>query len=399
MAGVVVLALGSGSVYAWQVGWLSRSYLAAVRGCGDTEWTAPEPAPAGEPLVAVEPVPGEVELPTDIAFHPTLDLGYVVERSGGVHVLRDGRIGPAVFEVPVSTEYDQGLLGAAVDPDGDWLYLNLTDPGGTSRLVAHPIAADGTVAADGRELLHVEQDSVHHKGGAAVFGPDGLLYLTFGDGGVIGDRWDNGQRWEVLLGGIVRIDPTPGDADAPYRIPPGNPHADAERGAENVAKGLRNPFRISFDAGTGDLWVADVGHDCYEELNRVGPDDIAGANFGWNRFEGVRTFVGGTPDRYVPPVLAYPHDDPWCAVIGGYVYRGTRLPDLVGRYVFSDFCSGALVALDPGDGVAGDGEDGVALTHLGVDAPAMLGFAEDPDGELYALSAGGGVLRLVPPGS
>lgn len=392
MLAVVVLSLGATTVYAWQVGWLSRTYLQAVRDCGDTAWTSPEPAAPPSPLVALEtiPAPEDLTLPTAIAFHPTLDLGYVTDRDGDVHVLRNGRIGAANWTVPVSMEFDQGLLGAAVDPDGDWLYLNFTDPEGTSRVVAHRIAGDGAVEEVGVELLGVEQDSVHHNGGATVFGPDGMLYLTFGDGGVIGDRWGNGQRWEVLLGGILRIDPTPEDPDRPYRIPPDNPRPDAERGAENVAKGLRNPFHLSFDRESGDLWIGDVGHNCYEEVDRVAADDLGGANFGWNRFEGVRTFLGGEPDRYVPPLLAYPHGDAWCAVMGGYVYRGAAVPALAGQYLFSDFCGGALVMIDP---------DTAELTHLGVSAPAMLGFAEDGDGELYALSGRGVVQRIVSPGS
>ncbi|MDY7100271.1 MAG: PQQ-dependent sugar dehydrogenase [Actinomycetota bacterium] len=388
---VIVAVVGGGAVaYANHRGWLRDTYLAAVRPCPDTPWTV-EPAATDEARVThVEPVaPGVVA--TDIAFASD-GTGYVVTQRGLVHRWRDGEVSTEpVLDLTgtVSTEFDQGLLGAAVDPDGAWLHLLLTDAEGTSQLVAVGLDGDGDPEPDRqRVLLEVEQPDVYHNGGGLRFGPDGLLYASIGDGGLIGDPTDNAQSLDRRLGKVLRIEPTPGD-DEPYLVPDDNPFVgDPDAAPEVWAYGMRNPFRIAFDDATGDLWVGDVGNNCVEDLTRIaaGTD---GANLGWNRWEGTRKFVRDDPEDHVAPAFVYPHADGWCAVTGVAVYRGDDIAGLAGRMVFADMCVGALVAVEL------DGGRPVAATRLAGTVPAPLGLVAEPSGELLVLSQVDGVGRLV----
>ncbi|OWY61629.1 hypothetical protein B7486_62770, partial [cyanobacterium TDX16] len=288
-----------------------------------------------EPLAELEPVVEGIDRPTSLAFHPdpTLELTYVAEQDGTVRTLEGDHLQPepAVdLEERVSTDFDQGLLGLAVQPDGTHLWAYFTDEQGDSTLVAWPLDDEGEVQAAGeRRVLHEEQPAVYHNGGALVFGPDERLYLTLGDGGLLGDATDNGQRIDTPLGKVLALDTTDGPEATTVEI---------------FARGTRNPYRIAFDAETDDLWVADVGHNCVEEVNRI-PAGTEGANLGWNRFEGPVPFVGGSEDGLLMPVYWYTSDD-GCAVIGGTVARGGRVPALEGRYLLGDYCTGRLTALE-----------------------------------------------------
>jgi len=318
---------------------------------------------------------------------------YVAEQSGRVVALRDGSEPEVVLDLSgeVSFGGEQGLLGIAFSPDGAFLYTDYTDTEGNTRVVEFPVRGDGKIDPTPRELLFVQQPFSNHNGGGIAFGHDGDLYIALGDGGAAGDPNGNAQSLETLLGKLLRISPQPSGAK-PYSIPSDNPFVGRSGALPEIWDyGLRNPWRFSFDRRTGDLWIGDVGQDSWEEVDVRERGVPAGANFGWDRFEGTHRFEGTTdPKDTVFPVYEYPHDGTICAVTGGYVYRGQAIPALRGAYVFGDFCGGRLEALR----AKGAGEPDV--TPLGPVVPNLASFGEDADGELYALSLSGNVYRLVP---
>ena len=348
-----------------------------------------------------------------IALEPFLDVadataitfvdaerGFVGDRTGRIWSFdNSGLSSEPVIDLSnnTSAEDDQGLLGLTLGPRGAWLYLNHTDGEGDSVIRAYPVPpvgndSDSSVVNDskgpvgGVEILVVDQPSRQHNGGSLAFGPDGYLYVSFGDGGGLGDPRHNGQDLGTVLGSILRlaVDPT---ATPPYRAAPGNPYLnDPTRNNLIWASGIRNPFRLSFDRVQGDLWIADVGQQCLEEVNMLTMQD-GGANLGWNVYEGTRRFVGDPLRDHHEPVYEYKHGRGLCAVIGGYVYRGRAFPELLGRYMFSDLCDGKLYALNPG------GTPEVIELPLSTSRP--VGFGQDPEGELYVIDYETGIHRLV----
>ncbi len=297
----------------------------------------------------------------------------------------------------VSTNGEGGLLGIAFSTDGRFLYVSYTNNAGDSIIAEYDI--DRRTEADvesRRELLRVDQPFSNHNGGHIAFGSDGFLYIGFGDGGSAGDPEGNGQDPSTLLGSIVRIDTFADGEASPYTVPSGNPFAPEDDGAEEVfLYGVRNPWRFSFDRETGDLWIADVGQDSYEEVNFLpaATGNGNGANLGWNAMEGTSTFDGASePEDHVPPIYEYETTNTDCSVTGGYVYRGELHPILDGVYVFGDYCSGTIWGLQVG-------EEGAAARELTVAAPRnqLVSFAEDGEGELYVLLSGGQLLRFEPP--
>lgn len=363
------------------------------------------PEPLGLDLVLL----AELPVPLAVAFR-SQDPGslYVALRHGEVIRLRgDGgradssarlQRDAAVLDMSarVDTRGEMGLLGLAFSPAGDRLYTSSVNRQQVSELWEWPVATDGSVdAGRGRLVLSLEQPFWNHNGGDVTFGPDGYLYLAFGDGGGAGDPLRAGQDPHDWLGTILRIDPRPGPEGEPYTIPAGNPYADGIAGAPEVwVWGARNPWRFSFDRATGDLWVADVGQDVLEEVNRLpaaGGGAGRGANLGWSDYEGSAPFWSNTePPGHVRPVVEYRHGaDARCSVTGGYVYRGSRLPGLSGVYLYSDFCDGTLW-----------GYSDTAGAHpipLAAGAPpdAVLSFGQGPDGEIYVLT-GNALWRLEP---
>ena len=318
---------------------------------------------------------------------------YVAQKTGKVIAIRDGIVDPIpVLDLTeqVSLGGEQGLLGLAFSPDGREAYVNFTDTNGDTHVTAYAVREGRADTASRRDLLFVDQPYSNHNGGNLAFGPDGYLYIGLGDGGSGGDPHGNGQSLSTLLGKMLRIDPTP-SRDRPYRIPVDNPfvgHADAR--PEIWAYGLRNPWRYSFDRLTGDLWIGDVGQSAWEEVDLQPSDSAGGENYGWNRMEGDHSYGGASPPAdAVGPVYEYSHDH-GCVVTGGYVYRGKAIPDLVGAYVFADFCAGAIEAIQM--------EGGRVIDHrtLGPVVPSLSSFGEDSDGELYAMSLDGGLYRLAP---
>jgi glucose/arabinose dehydrogenase len=314
---------------------------------------------------------------------------YFAEKAGRVVALRDGRVDPSpVLDLTgeVSQGGEQGLLGIAFSPDGDYLYTNHTDLEGDTRVTEW--AMEDGVAGSRREVLFVDQPFGNHNGGHLAFGPDGYLYVGLGDGGSAGDPFDNAQSLRSLLGKMLRIDPRP-QGDRAYGIPRDNPFSGRQGARPEIwSLGLRNPWRYSFDRASGDLWIGDVGQDTREEIDRQPADSLGGENYGWDRVEGTLPFEGAHPPELVAPVFEY-SSDPVASVVGGYVYRGSELPELRGRYVFGDFFDPELRVLRMVGGEA-------RVNALGVSVENLASFGEDADGELYALSLSGPVFRLAP---
>ena len=298
------------------------------------------------------------------------------------------------LSVRVRDSGESGLLGFAFHPqyasNGE-VYLYYT--GGTpltsylSRIVRRD---DSTLnAADEEILLTVAQPYANHNGGQLAFGPDGFLYLALGDGGSGGDPHGHGQNTQTLLGSILRIDVNNG---APYAIPPDNPFANGAGGRPEIyAWGLRNPWRFSFDRSTGELWAADVGQNAYEEINQI----ERGGNYGWAIMEGLHCYDASSCNQtgLTLPVFEYSHSE-GCSVTGGYVYRGSTVAALQGRYVFTDYCSARVWSLIP---QSNGGIQAEMLTPLSGNPSS---FAEDHAGELYALmlsgSAGENIYKMAP---
>ena len=348
-----------------------------------------------------------VELPVPLALAVRAqepESLYVALRHGVVVRLRgDGgradssvalrRDGDPVLDMSarVATEGEMGLLGLTFSPAGDRLYTSSVNRQQVSELWEWPVAPDGSVdAGRGRLVLSLPQPFWNHNGGDVTFGPDGYLYLGFGDGGGAGDPLRAGQDSHDWLGTILRIDPRPGPSGEPYTIPAGNPFADGAAGAPEVwVWGARNPWRFSFDRVTGDLWVADVGQDLLEEINRLpagqaGTGAGRGANLGWSDYEGSAPFWSNDePPGHVGPVVEYRHGaDDRCSVTGGYVYRGRRLPGLTGVYLYGDFCDGTIWGYSDTAGA-----HPLMLARGAPPFGSVLSFGEGPDGEIYVLSS------------
>lgn len=327
------------------------------------------------------------------------DRWYVAEQAGRVLVFENAADATDVGVVAdisgriASGPNEAGLLGFAFHPgfqSNREIFLSYTVRGSgrgvalTSVISRFRMVDDDGLVIDPRSeeiILTIDQPFANHNGGHIVFGPDGFLYAGFGDGGSAGDPEGNGQNLDTLLGTLIRIDV---DRGAPYAVPDDNPFVAGGGRAEIYAYGLRNPWRWSFDRETGDLWLADVGQNRWEEVDQI----TAGGNYGWNRREGAHEFerTSAASSDLIEPVAEYSHNL-GCSVTGGFVYRGKALPDLTGWFVYGDFCSGRIWATRP---------DGQTLELLRVGL-SIAAFAQDAEGELYILDHGRGrIARLVP---
>ena len=320
---------------------------------------------------------------------------FVVRQWGAITIVQDSMVNlsPPFLDLTLQTLYsgERGVLGLAFDPDyanNGWFYVNyVTGTGnGTTRISRFSRNATNPNLADLSSevvLLSVPQPDPIHKGGGLVFGPDGYLYCSLGDGGGPNDPNGYGQTTNDLFGAVLRIKP---EADGTYSIPPDNPFVNSPNGErpEIYAYGLRNPFRIAIDQANGDLWIGDVGQELWEEIDRVAGGDTSGVNFGWSCLEGFADFdvsdCVGEP-TYTDPVTVQAHSingGNFCAAIAGEVYHGALYPRMQGRFFYTDYCTGGVRTLTP------DGNGGyVDQLGVAVPFPGMSSIGAGADGELY----------------
>jgi glucose/arabinose dehydrogenase len=367
----------------------------------------PRLAAAAPPAVVLETVATGIASPTAIAHAGDARL-FVTSQAGKIWLIEGGQVRPEPFldlSDRVTTGQVQGLLGLAFHPDypaNGTFFVNYTGAGGASITSRFSVTADPNLADPASEaiLLQIPVPIGDHNGGQLQFGPDGYLYVALGDGGGAQDPFCNAQSDSSLLGKLLRLDVNQNAATPPYYgIPAGNPFAGPGDPPDEVwAKGLRNPWRFTFDRATGDLYIADVGEQTREEIDLEPAASPGGRNYGWKVIEGTHCLgdtagcaapvpACGSP-AYTPPILEYAHGDGGCSVIGGYVYRGGALPGLIGSYVFGDYCSGQVWAATESGGVW-------QRQELAVGVFALASFGEDVAGELY-LAGLGGVYKLVP---
>ena len=354
---------------------------------------ATAPVALGDPAISLQPI-ASFEQPVDLAWRAGDTTAFIVERVGRVTPLRDGTAGAAVLDITDLTEGEgeRGLLGLTFSPDGSRAYVNHTDNDGDTVIAEYVVGADGTFDENSRRvLLTVAQPYANHNGGDVTIGPDGMLYIGMGDGGDGGDPQRYALNVTSLLGKILRIDPTPSD-DAPYTVPADNPFVGVSGARPEIwSVGVRNPWRFSFDSETGDLWIADVGQNVLEEIDVAWAADGGGRglNFGWSAFEGTQRYnEDQSPDGATPPIHEYEHGDQGCSISGGAVYRGSEIPALAGWYVWGDYCSGLI------QGLRVEGRSLAQVLPL-AEQSQNTAIRVGPDGELWAISIGGEVARVV----
>jgi len=325
---------------------------------------------------------------------------FIVEQGGRILVLQPGATMATVFLditakvlSPPSGGGEQGLLGLAFHPQyamNRRFFVNYTRrPDGATVIAEYQASAADSNVADPteRQLLVISQPFANHNGGMIEFGPDGFLYIGMGDGGSGNDPGNRAQDINDLLGKMLRIDiDAPG---VPYSSPPSNPFFGATPGRDEIfATGLRNPFRFSFDRGTGQLYAGDVGQGAREEIDII----TLGGNYGWRVFEGTLCTNNDpglcNPANFVPPIAEYDHSGGRCSIIGGYVYRGSRSTLPMGTYIFGDFCTGEIFQLFP---ATNGGTQSVLLdTTMNISS-----YGQDEAGEIFVVDLGGGVFRLT----
>jgi glucose/arabinose dehydrogenase len=361
----------------------------ATTGSGATPSTSAVPPSLASVALSVRRLEHPIVEPTAMVDRPGHKQLWVTERIGYVSIVDRGKMTRLIdMSSEVSTNGERGLLGIEFSLDGRWLYLSFTDEDGDNRIIEYEMGDELPELETRRDVIEAAHPFTAHHGGGLATGPDGLLYIGWGDGEAPEGDKEHAQSLSSLLGKMLRIDPR-GDDEQPYAIPDGNPFEERDGARPEVfAFGLRNPWRFSFDRETGDAWIGDVGEYQVEEVSYVPASDLAGANFGWPFLEGNDERDGDAPDTVVAPLVAYGHGDR-CAVIGGYVYRGTEIPELRGSYIYGDLCDSHVRALRLEAGTIVEERDFGALIPEG-----LVGFGEDATGELYVLSLPDGLFRL-----
>ena len=323
---------------------------------------------------------------------------FVVERAGRIRILQNGNFLATPFadiSARVLTAGEGGLLSIAFDPaytSNGRVYLYYIDRNQNIVIERLTVSADANVADPASSLVIIRiphPNFQNHFGGTVAFGPDGYLYVGTGDGGGAGDPPRNAQNLNVLLGKLLRLDVSASSAAQPYAIPAGNPYVgQAGRRAEIWASGLRNPWRYTFDGN--QLYIADVGQDQREEID-VAASSAAGLNYGWNIVEGTACYGTASCDRtgMTAPVFDYDHGGGACSITGGFVYRGTAMPELAGQYFYSDYCAGFIKSgVVAGGALTSQKDWGIA--NLGY----SVSFGRDGQGELFVISGSGKIYKL-----
>jgi glucose/arabinose dehydrogenase len=328
--------------------------------------------------------------------HPVNDSRlFVLQQTGAIRILnQNGTINANNFltltSATITSGGERGLLGLAFHPNyasNGYFYINYTNTAGNTVIARYTVSANPDVAnaASATILLTITQPFANHNGGSLRFGPDGYLYIGMGDGGSGGDPGNRAQNINENLGKMLRIDV---DSASPYGIPADNPYVGVAGNDEIWAIGLRNPWKFNFDRLNGDLWIADVGQNQFEEINRTAAPLPTGLNYGWKCYEGNNVYSSCTGSLvFTFPVAQYSHlgTDPCNSITGGYVYRGTQYPNLYGKYVFAEYCTNKIGYTDTSGTIVWSN----AFSNLG---PTT--FGEDIDGELY-VAGGSTVYKLV----
>jgi glucose/arabinose dehydrogenase len=348
------------------------------------------PAPNGYRLVPVFPEANFTRMLGFVTIPGSPNEAVVLTQGGVIHrIALDGSFSPVVFGdisglLIANAGNEEGLLGLAFSPDfasDGRVFIDYSAGNPRRSVLARYDVVDGAMdMASARVILEAPQPFANHNGGQLAFGPDGFLYWGLGDGGSEGDPQQNGQNISTLLASILRLDVS-GDT---YSVPADNPFVKIVGAApEKYAYGLRNPWRFSFDLQAGDLWAGDVGQNQWEEIDRI----VAGGNYGWSIMEGFECFrtLYCEQASLMLPRAAYSHDF-GCSVTGGYVYRGAAMPELRGWYVYGDYCSGRIWALDTASNT-----DPLLLAEPG---HSISSFGVLPDGEIVALSFDKAIYQL-----
>jgi glucose/arabinose dehydrogenase len=348
--------------------------------------------------LAVEEVARGLDHPVYLTA-PIGDLrSFIVEQPGRIRIVENGNLVEKPFlDIRNKVGYggERGLLSVAFHPQyraNGFLFVNYTDKNGDTHIERYTVSASDKNAADlasAKLILAIDQPYANHNGGFNMFGPDGMLYVGMGDGGSQGDPHGNGQNPNVLLGKLLRINVDRGD---PYVVPAGNPYAKGGGRGEIWALGLRNPWRFAFDRAAGLLYIADVGQNKYEEID-VAPMTSAGVNYGWNTMEGpsCHRLPLCTKRGLQQPAFAYSHDAGACSIIGGFVYRGRKIPEIQGQYFYSDYCNSWVRSYT----YSADGTNRSWHQWLDRGLGNIVSFGEDGQGELYICSSNGRVYRII----
>lgn len=328
---------------------------------------------------------------------------FILEQNGRIWIYLDGQILPQAFldltdrvSQSVTRGYSElGLLGLAFPPDfadTGVFYIHYNDRNNRTTLSQFNLSDDPNIGDPASEvvLLTLNQPFPNHNGGEIAFGPnDGYLYIGLGDGGSAGDPLDTGQNPSDWFGSILRIAVT---GDGTYTVPEDNPSSSREGFAPEVwSYGLRNPYRFSFDSATGDMYIADVGQNVWEEINFQPAESVGGENYGWSDYEASAAYsTSAVPTDMTYPVAEYRHEAGRCSVTGGYVYRGASVPELQGVYLYGDYCSGETWA-------TWRNTDGEWQTELFVSVGEnVTGFGQDEAGEIYIVTYNGDIYRIDP---